>query len=206
MIKPRQNKLITAFFNRYIGFIIARNFTKLNYNIPQLNSKLPVLLIANHFSWWDGFILYHINKMVFKRTFHIMVREDTMQKNGFMKYLGAFSIPQGKQMVTSLNYAALLLSQPGNMVVVFPQGKLHSNFIDKVDFEKGLQRIIQNTDADFQYLFAASFIENFQHKKPSVYCNFKTAGKNDFATFDELKKAYQQHYQTAKLNQTTIAV
>jgi 1-acyl-sn-glycerol-3-phosphate acyltransferase len=51
-----------------------------------------VLLLANHFSWWDGFLLYYINQKVFRKQFHVMVIEETVQKVGFFKYMGAFSV------------------------------------------------------------------------------------------------------------------
>lgn len=67
MIKPRKNSLITAFLTSYINCIIARHFKKINFNTPDFSPSRSILLIANHFSWWDGFILYHINKRLFKK-------------------------------------------------------------------------------------------------------------------------------------------
>jgi hypothetical protein len=162
--------------------------------------------VANHFSWWDGFLLYHLNKILFKKAFHIMVLDETIQKAGFMKYFGAFPIKKNsKQVIASLNYAAQLLDDPDNMVVIFPQGKLYSNFVDEVKFEKGLSKII-TSQANFQYVLAATFIENFEHKKPSVYIGLKTMDKNEIDGLIQLQTAYQQHYQSTKLQQTRITV
>ena len=136
-----------------------------------------------------------------------MVLDETMQKLGFMKYLGAFSITKNsKQMLASLNYAAQLLNEPDNMVVIFPQGKLYSNFVDEVKFEKGLARIMEQATANFQYVLAATFVENFEHKKPSVYVGLKACNKTDFNTLGELNEAYQQHYKLTRLQHTRIIV
>jgi len=135
-----------------------------------------------------------------------MVLEETMSQVKFFKYLGAFSITKNsKQMVDSLNYAAGLLKDPDNLVVIFPQGKLYSNFVDDVVFEKGVLRIAESATSDFQYLFAATFIENFDHKKPTVNVSLKVVQSNELASGD-LLQAYQQHYQSAKQNQTQTVV
>jgi hypothetical protein len=58
-----------------------------------------------------------------------MVIEETVQKVSFFKYMGAFSVNKNsREMLASLNYAAELLNDPQNLVLIFPQGKLYSNF------------------------------------------------------------------------------
>ncbi|MBW4891265.1 lysophospholipid acyltransferase family protein [Mucilaginibacter sp. HMF5004] len=207
MIKPKQNFIITGFFNRYISWIISRHFQKVTFNWADFDEDKSILLIANHFSWWDGFLLYHLNKIYFKKAFHIMVLNDTMQKVGFMKYLGAFSVTKNsREVIGSLDYAAGLLNENNNMVVIFPQGKLYSNFVDRVEFEKGLSRITAQAPANFQYVLSASFIEHFQYKKPSVFMGLKVLDKADIATPEQLHSIYQQHYQLTKSQQTRTTV
>jgi 1-acyl-sn-glycerol-3-phosphate acyltransferase len=148
-------------------------------------------------------LLYHINKIYFKKAFHVMVLDETMQTVKFFKYLGGFSVKrESRQVIESLSYAASLLSDAQNMVVIFPQGKLYSNFIDEVIFEKGLFKITALATADFQYVFSAMFTENFDRKKPSVNVSFKVAPKVDISGASELQSAYQQHYTQAKQRQT----
>jgi len=206
MIKPAKHWLITPFFSLYIGWIIKRNFQAVNFTQVDLHPAKAVLLIANHFSWWDGFLLYYLNKIYFKKHFRIMVLEETMREVTFFRYLGGFSVTKNsRQVVESLQYAAELLSDPDNLVVIFPQGKLYSNFVESVTFEKGLLKITEMATADFQYLFAAAFTENFDHKKPSVNVGFKVM-QQDEVLVNNLQKAYQQHYDQVKQRQTQITV
>jgi len=206
MIKPAKHWLITPFFNWYIGWIIKRNFHSVNFNKVTLHPAKAVLLIANHFSWWDGLLLYYLNKVQFKKTFRIMVLEETMREVTFFRYLGAFSVTKNsRQVVESLQYAAGLLSDPDNLVVIFPQGKLYSNFVESVTFEKGLFKITEMATADFQYLLAAAFTENFDQKKPSVNLGFKVLQSNEVSA-TELQNAYQQHYDQIRQRQTQIVV
>lgn len=206
MIRPKENKFIHWFFHHYISFIIGRNFQEFKFNTVGINSDKSVLLLANHFGWWDGFLLYWLNYKLLKKKFHIMILEDTVSKVFFLKYMGAFSITKhSRQMMESLAYAGELLQDPQNLVLIFPQGQLYSNFVDDVKFEKGLQRIIKQAAGRFQYVFAATFIEYFQHKKPTISVYVK-AGQQSNLNTDELQAKYQQHYHSAKLLQTQIVV
>lgn len=135
-----------------------------------------------------------------------MVLEETMHQVKFFKYLGAFSVARNsKQVVESLQYAAELLNHPGNLVVIFPQGKLYSNFVESVTFEKGLFKITEMATTDFQYLFAAAFTENFDQKKSSVNIGFKVMQRHE-VLINNLHTAYQQHYHQTRQRQTQIVV
>ena len=64
-----------------------------------------------------------------------MVREDTTVQLQYLKYGGAFSInKKSRDMLQSLDYAAELLNDPQNLVLIFPQGKLYSNFVKRHPF------------------------------------------------------------------------
>jgi len=123
-----------------------------------------------------------------------MVLEETMLKEPILKYAGAFSVNKhSRGVIESVNYAAGLLNEPENMVIMFPQGKLYSNFIEQVHFEKGVLNIIKKASTDVQLVFAATFVQYFKHKKPvaTVYLKHETvnyAGKS----ITDLQQAYQQ--------------
>ena len=135
-----------------------------------------------------------------------MVREDTTLHLKYVKYGGAFSInKKSRGMLESLDYAAELLENPQNLVLIFPQGKLYSNFANEINFEKGMMKIIQKAEGNFQLLFATTFIQYFKHRKQSVTVYLKReeyAGKS----FEDLKEAYQNHYENTKLQQTEIVI
>jgi 1-acyl-sn-glycerol-3-phosphate acyltransferase len=206
MLKPQKNNLITGFFGVYISWIIRRHFYQIKFTTPQFDVSKSALLVANHFSWWDGFLLYHVNKLAFKKRFHIMVLEESMQKLGFLKYLGSFSVAKNsRQVLESLNYAAELLAHPDNMVVIFPQGKLYSNFVDDVYIQKGISHIAGRAKSGFQYIFAATFVEGFQHKKPTAHIYLNTLSVDDVAPA-QIPARYNQFYKSAKQQQTNITV
>lgn len=206
MIYPGKNKLLGWLFGRYISYMLRGSFHQINFNKVSLDPDKSVLLLANHYSWWDGFVFYHLNKVLFHRKAHVMVLEATLKKWPFMRHLGAFSIKRGaKDMTISLSYAAGILDEPGNLLLLFPQGKLYSNFIDDVSFQKGLAVIIEKASANFQCVLAASFTENFAQKKPSVTVYLKVLDAHSI-TGENIRRAYQKHYNESKKLQTLITV
>ncbi|PAW91991.1 hypothetical protein CKK33_00165 [Mucilaginibacter sp. MD40] len=205
MIYPKKNRFITWFFHHYILRIVERNFYAVNYDKLQIDPERSVLLLANHFSWWDGFLMYYLNHRLFGKRFHVMVIEETAKKVGFFKYMGAFSVKKGsREILQSLNFAAEMLQDPDNLVLIFPQGKLYSNFTDEVHFEKGLSHILKNAGDNYQTVLSATFVENFEHKKPvaNVYLKTIDAGGD----ISDLKAAYKAHYINAHQQQTQISI
>ena len=207
MTYPKNNKFFRWFFSRYIKVLIRRNFQAVNYNSITVAADRSVLLVANHFSWWDGFILYYLNARLLKKNFHIIVLKETMQKVKFFKYLGAFSVNKNSRTVMqTLNYAAQLLNEPKNLVVIFPQGKLYSNFVTSVNFEKGIMKVLKQADNKFQLVTAVTFVENLGFKKPSVNVYLQTLPHAKFENITELNDIYQQHYNAARQQQTEIVL
>ena len=202
MIYPKNNKPIRWFFHHYIRLIIKNNFQAFSYNQIKVDPNKSVLLLANHFGWWDGFLLYWLNHLLLKKKFHIMILEDTVRKVFFLKYMGAFSVVKNsRSMMESLAYAGELLKDPQNLVLVFPQARLYSNFVDDIHFERGLLKVMKHAAGKFQYVFAATFIEYFQHKKPTVNVHVKSSVQQT-ESIEELKDLFQAHYTSAKLLQT----
>lgn len=136
-----------------------------------------------------------------------MILDETAKTQWFMKYLGAFSIKKGSRgMLRSLEYAGSLLRDPENLVVIFPQGKLYSNFSDQIIFEKGLRVILEQAGSAFQTVFSAAFTEHLDQRKPITFFDLKihhTAGNTDV---QEIQAAYQAHFASAKSGQTAIVL
>jgi hypothetical protein len=206
MIRNQNNIFIRWILHYYTRWIVSRHFHELLFNQVEVDSNRSVLLIANHFSFWDSLILHTINQKLLKKKFHVMVREDTTLHLKHLKYGGAFSInKKSKGMLESLDYAANLLNDPKNLVLIFPQGKLYSNFVNDINFEKGVMKVMDKAEGKFQLIFAATFIQYLKHKKQSVTVYLKNeehAGKS----FEEIKNAFQQHYDSTKLQQTEIVI
>lgn len=205
MIYNKKNFFITPIIHHYIKWIVGRQFHELLFNTINIDKNRSVLLVANHFSFWDGLILYCVNDKLLKKKLHVMV----LKENGsltFLKYVGAFSVTKNsRDIIASLDHSVALLNDPQNLVLIFPQGKLFSNFVTDIHFEKGVWHIMQKAAGKFQLVFASTFIQYFKHKRPNATVYLK----NDAGSYNnltELKQAYQQHYSSAKLQQTEFDI
>lgn len=207
MIKPKSNSIIFTFFSWYISKIIGKDFAAFHHNNVPFEINKAILLLANHFSWWDGFLIFHLNKIYFKKKFHVMVLQDTAEKVKFLKYLGAFSVQKNaKSIVKSLDYAGELLDNPENLVLIFPQGELHSAHVSSISFEKGVTRIISASKKQFQYIFAAVLIDYFDKRKPTVTTHLQIWEAQEYASLQVIKSAYNKHYENAIKQQTEVKV
>ncbi|RZA03125.1 MAG: glycerol acyltransferase [Sphingobacteriaceae bacterium] len=206
MLYPKNNPVAKWIFKVYVKRLVNKQFHQFLFNAIEVDSNKSILLVANHFSFWDGLILYCLNDRLFKKHFHVMILHDTAKSIGALRYGGAFSVNKGsKDIVESLNYAAQLLNDPNNLVLMFPQGKLYSNFVDRIKFEKGIIRLVERAK-NYQLIFVATFIQYLQHKKPTVTLYLKnqdSAAVNDINT---LQINYQQHFDKSKQQQTEIVL
>lgn len=204
MIKPKKNYFVFRFFSWYISWIIKRNFKNLNFNEVAFDKSQSVLLIANHFSWWDGFLYFHLNKIYFKKNFYVMVKEETAKKVKFLKYLGAFSVlKNSKSLVDSLNYATHLLNNQNNLVLIFPQGNLQSSHTNKIIFQKGIYKIIKTIKGNWQCIFAVALTDYFESPKASIEINLSKAFLGDD---EDIANLYQLFYNQCKTIQSAKSV
>jgi 1-acyl-sn-glycerol-3-phosphate acyltransferase len=194
--------LIRRFFTWYVPFLVRRNFSAFQWNPVVTDSSKSIFLLANHFSWWDGFLLFVLNRKYFRRKFCVLVSEDNFKKVGFLKYMGAFPIAAGRAgMLNGLNLAASLLADPRNLVLMFPEGELHSNHIASVEFRKGAEYIAGKAGDSFQYVFSASFIDYFEKRKPAVYCYLH---RTESLQHPSPGEAYNEHYRRSLAEQRRI--
>jgi 1-acyl-sn-glycerol-3-phosphate acyltransferase len=208
MLYPKKNPIAKWIFKAYVKWLVGKQFHQFIYNTVEVDPNKSVLLIGNHFSFWDGLILFCLNDRLLKKQFHVMILKETAQKVGTLRYGGAFSVDRdSKSMLTSLNYAAKLLNEPGNLVLMYPQGRLFSNFVEHIKFEKGVMKIIEKAGTNCQVIFAATFIQYLKHKKPTVTIYLKNESNiGTGTTTNNLQSSYQQHYNSSKLSQTEIVI
>ncbi|WP_246862702.1 1-acyl-sn-glycerol-3-phosphate acyltransferase [Pedobacter sp. KBS0701] len=197
--------MIFSFFSWYIQFIIKKDFASFQYDQMEVKPEASILVLANHFSWWDGFFLFYINKKVFKKQFHVLVNAENYNKVGFLRYLGAFAAEnKGKDVLETLNYAGKLLDNPQNLVLVFPQGKLYSNHLKGISFEKGVMQMINASQKKISIFFAATFIDYFSKRKPSAYTYLQHWENEEYVSLQLLKSAYNKHYDQSVVKQTQL--
>ncbi len=84
MIPARHNTLYRKFFEWYISFMLWRNFDKVSISSDVKPKNTSMLVIGNHFSWWDGLFVGHANRKLFKKKFHVMMLEEQLRPRMFL--------------------------------------------------------------------------------------------------------------------------
>lgn len=193
MLRSRHKPLYVKFFNCYSRFMMRHHFREIRYHDEISSSQKPLLVIANHFSWWDGFFVVDYNRRFLQRRFHVMMLEEQLSKRSFLTKAGAFSIKKGgRNTITSLQYAAAIMNNPKNLLLMFPQGEIQSQHRCHFHFEKGIGTMINNTKTHPDILFMAHLTEYYSSAKPSLdvyshlwsksFTNIKDL-ENDYTTF-----------------------
>src|ERR1700742_3694014 len=110
MIPQRSNRLVKKLFAPYLAYRLRKAFKVIKHDEVKVLPGHSILLLCNHFSWWDGFLAGHLSQNYLRRNFYIMMQEDHLQKRMFFNRLGGFSINRkSKEVIESLQYTAELL-------------------------------------------------------------------------------------------------
>src|SRR5262249_12927293 len=86
---------------------------------------VPLLAVANHPSWWDGYIALALSRH-YGRARYLMVDEAQLRRYPFFAWAGCFSVDRNdpRETARSLSYAAnLLATERAPLLWLFPQGE-----------------------------------------------------------------------------------
>lgn len=202
MIKAEHSWLHQLFFRNYFRYILWKDFHRMEITGEYYDRGLPLLIIGNHISWWDGFFPYELNRRILKRRFHILMLEEQLQRIKFFRRLGAFSIDPGKRSaLQSVSFASEILKKKDNMLVLFPQGEIRSQYQEEIIFRKGWFRILKNTSNPVHVLFMANLTDYLSHRRPTLSMYLESYSKTDNFIFADLCKSYNDFYQRCLENQ-----
>jgi hypothetical protein len=205
MISAPHSAAVVAFFHFYSKWKIRRHFHEVVAQPPALDAQRSVLVIGNHFSWWDGFFLLWVNRQHWRRKFHVLMLDSELAKRKLFAKAGAFGIQPGtRDVVNTLRYAAEVLGSPNSMIAVFPQGRIESIYTDQLRFEQGVERIVQMAPSS-QVLFAVALPDyGTAQPKPTLRFFFEPYASANFSA-EQAEKAFNDFYRRcrAKLTQET---
>lgn len=173
MIKAHQNKWAYRVFDIYLDRLLKSSFKEfyLVNDFPSLDAQKGLLVTANHFSWWDGFFVYYLLKKNTNKKVYVMMLEEQLKRYWFFAKLGCYSIDLQKaaSTISTLRYTLDLLKDPGNSVLIFPQGEIEPYETRPIKFKGGIEFLIKHAKQDFQILNLAFKISYAEDKLPSVY-------------------------------------
>jgi 1-acyl-sn-glycerol-3-phosphate acyltransferase len=92
----------------------------------------PLIFYLNHPSWWDGYMVYVLNRMVLADRFQTfcMMDEPELRRYRFFSWSGAFSVNRqdARSALGSVAYISrLLAARRDRALAIFPQGQITPN-------------------------------------------------------------------------------
>lgn len=189
---------------QFLVWLFSWRFNKMKIEEVAILKGHSYILMCNHFSFWDGFWAgYLCVKAIYKQEpqlkgFYVMVLEKQLSQHKWLTRLGCFSIAPGTATVEeSLTYIANKLSVPGNIFLMYPQGKLESNQVRRIQIKPGIAEINRLITGNCQLLWSSNLVEYFESLKPSVYFHMLDCGTNHNFNFGELSAKINIHHKEA---------
>lgn len=179
MIRPRYSRIADGLLTLYLNRTMRRHFHAVNLAgpVPRLTRLAPVLLVANHNTWWDGFFVHLLNRRLLHRRLHLMMLEDQLRRHRFFARTGAYSIrpedPRG--VIESLRYTLEVLNGGGedhSLVTLFPQGELLPATAPPAPFRGGVSWLLRRITRPVTLLPLAIRVEMMEHQRPDAFLRF----------------------------------
>ncbi len=202
IIKARHHWFYYPFFKYYSRWMPEKDFSRVVIHHEPEDRGIPLLMIGNHVSWWDGFFAQYINLKRFRRKLHIMMLEEQLAARMFLNKTGAYSIRKGhRSALESIQYTAEILSDPGNLVILFPQGEIHSIYDRPAHFESGWFHLFRYLNNPIQIIFYITLFDYFSNRKPELHfylydCAYD--GKSNQELNDEFNRCLQESIEFQK--------
>ncbi|MCX7985217.1 MAG: lysophospholipid acyltransferase family protein [Bacteroidetes bacterium] len=194
IVRTHHHWFLYPFFRWYGRRALRKHFASITLRYEVNDSGLPILLIQNHWSWWDGFFASYVNDVVFRRRFHFLMLEHQLKKYWYFRYVGGYSInPTSRTVVESLEYTVELLNNPRNIVLLFPQGDLISQHEHTIYFKRGIEYILQRVSSTISIVLCATFIDYFASRKPHLSISLRSID-GTVAQRESIEQVYQAFY------------
>jgi chlorobactene lauroyltransferase len=159
-------RLIDGSLRKYFDRILFRTRTERT----EEQAALPMIICANHSSWWDGYVATVVERALGVDGY-LMMEEAQLSRYFFFRWAGCFSVDRHntRSALQSLQYAAKLLKErPGRMVWLFPQGEILPNDRRPLVFFNGSGYLARMTAPVLLYPLAIR-IEYLAEQRPDLF-------------------------------------
>jgi 1-acyl-sn-glycerol-3-phosphate acyltransferase len=148
----RPSRRLLSFFAFYLHWYAGRHFHAIRVaHAGRLsNARGPLIAYTNHASWWDPLALILLSRYFLPTADHYGPMDATALKHyGFLRKLGLFPIETGTRRgaVQFLRAAEEILSRPGSVLWVTPEGRFTDMRTRPVAFRPGLAALVSRVGA-----------------------------------------------------------
>lgn len=172
-------------FRPYLHHLVRCSFHSVQVlgELPPFSEDRSVLLLPNHSTWWDGFIIYLINDLVWQKKPFVMMEEKQLDRFPFFNRLGAYSVRPGdrEDVEKTLAYSARLLENPRHLLFLFPQGKLLPWHQRPLTFKAGFSHILSASSGKPDVFICGIRTEFLGDQRPDIFIMFRKIENSAFS-------------------------
>lgn len=202
MIRARHTfagRLIAGFL---AGPLLGSAFREIRFIGDAGDDGLPVLMLANHFCWWDGIIQYRLNREQYRRRLYVMMLEKQLEEHPLLARCGCFSVRKGsRSILETLDYCTEVMRSAQNMLLIFPQGEIQSLHRTALDMQPGVGYLLDRIPGDYNILLNINLPDYGSHRKPSLNCYCRTLRRADLPDTPTLAREWNRFYTICKNRQ-----
>jgi 1-acyl-sn-glycerol-3-phosphate acyltransferase len=173
-LKPRYSAFAFRCFDLFFKPWRARRLTRTPIaGLPrQLPRDRPLLLVANHTSWWDGFLLRDVHTALRSRApMYSVMTEAELQRLPLLRLLGAVPLRQAsatslRRLLSGLRTATR--ERPDASVLFFPQGRIWPAWRRPLAFHRGVE-VVARALAPCYVLPVALHVESLHRSSPAAF-------------------------------------
>jgi 1-acyl-sn-glycerol-3-phosphate acyltransferase len=137
-----------------------------------LPADRPLVMVANHTSWWDGFLLRDIHRVLRPGApMYTLMSARELEHRPFFRLLGAVAVAEGSAAATLHMLRCLRRwtdERPDASVIVFPQGRIGPSGRRPPGYRRGVEYIIRAV-APCRVLPVALHVEALNHAAPTAF-------------------------------------
>lgn len=209
MIEALRWQPFVRWFSSHIDGRVRDTFAAVHvhglHTLREAAREAPVLVIANHSSWWDPLVALWLGETQLEGAeTYGMMNADNLRRLRFFRWMGCFGVDRSSRRdgARATRYAIDLLRRRGNVVWVFPQGEEQPPHVP-LQFELGAAGIAKRAPAAHVVPVALAFVFEGD-ERPHVYVSIGAPLSTDDAAdrdaqahaVDDERRRIQQELET----------
>jgi 1-acyl-sn-glycerol-3-phosphate acyltransferase len=172
-LTPRYSRRVWSGFERVFQPWMRRRLSGVHIrglpaSIPL--PGLPLLLVANHVSWWDGFLLREVHRRVRPEApFHVVMAQAQLRSHPLFRWMGAIPLddgPLGPR--TMLRELERICGRGSPVIGYFPQGRIWPSHRRPLGFRRGGEWLAEKL-APVMVLPVALHLEPLNTSSPAAF-------------------------------------